>query len=93
MKGIESYGKDTAAGCRDTLPGLFRFVVSGFPSTNCANFYSTKRKSAKILRIHPGGGHQGNLYGFCHDFRQERAHRAVFGDGCKIFQKVNLAEL
>ena len=44
MKVIESYGEDTAAGCRDTKAGLFRLVIS---STNYANFYSTKRKSVK----------------------------------------------
>ena len=47
MKVIESYGEDTAAGCRDTKAGLFRLVISDFPSTSHANFYSTKRKSAK----------------------------------------------
>ena len=38
MKVIESYGKDTAAGCRDTKAGLFRLVISDFPSTSHANF-------------------------------------------------------
>ena len=47
MKVIESYGEDTAAGCRDTKAGLFRLVISDFPSTSHANLYLTKRKSAK----------------------------------------------
>ena len=52
MKVIESYGKGTVAGCRDTKAVFFK-VISGFPSTSYAKFYSTKRKSAKkMLRIH-----------------------------------------
>ena len=44
---IESYGKDTVADCRDTKAGLFRLVISDFPSSSYAKYYSTKRKSAK----------------------------------------------
>ena len=47
MKVIKSYGKDSVAGCRDTLPGFCLLVISDFPSSNYAIFYSTKRKSAK----------------------------------------------
>ena len=47
MKVIESYWKDTVAVCRDTLAGLSVLSISDFPSSNYANFYSTKRKSAK----------------------------------------------
>ena len=47
MKVIESYRQDTAAVCRDTNSGLLRLVISDFPSTIYAKFYSTKRKSVK----------------------------------------------
>ena len=47
MKAIESYGKDTVAGCRDTKAGLSCLVISDFPSSSYAKFYSTKRKSVK----------------------------------------------
>ena len=47
MKVIESYWKDTVAGCRDTLPWLSVLSISDFPSSNYAKFYSTKRKSVK----------------------------------------------
>ena len=53
MKVIESYGKDAVAGCRDTKAGVLFLVMSDFPSSSHANFYSTKRKSVKkMLRIH-----------------------------------------
>ena len=49
MQVIESYWKDTVAGCRDTRTGvILRNSFSDFPSISYANFYSTKRKSAKI---------------------------------------------
>ena len=48
MKVIESYRQDTAAVCRGTNSGLFRLVISDFPSTTIyEKFYSTKRKSVK----------------------------------------------
>ena len=47
MKAIESYWEDTVAVCRDTNVGLSFLVISGFPSSNYAKFYFTKRKSAQ----------------------------------------------
>ena len=49
MKVTESYGKYTVEGCRNdtTNHNILRHSFSDFPSTNYANFYSTKRKSAK----------------------------------------------
>ena len=38
MKVIESYGKDTVAGCRDTKAGLSCLVISDFPSSSYAIF-------------------------------------------------------
>ena len=49
MQVIESYWKDTVAGCRDTLTGvILRNSFSDFPSSSYADFYSTKRKNAKM---------------------------------------------
>ena len=49
MKVIESYWKDTVAGCRDTLNHIISCnSFSDFPSISYANFYSTKRKNAKM---------------------------------------------
>ena len=49
MKVIESYGENTVEGCHDTITGvILRNSFSDFPSSSYANFYSTKRKSAKI---------------------------------------------
>ena len=47
MKVIESYGKDTVASCRDTKAGFSCLVISDFPSTSYAKFYSTKRNSVE----------------------------------------------
>ena len=49
MKVIASYRKDTVAVCL-MVPGgvMLRNSFSDFPSTNYANFYSTKRKSVKM---------------------------------------------
>ena len=49
MKVTESYD-----GKRDDTkgPGLGTLVSSDFPSGSYTNFYSTKRKSVKMLRIH-----------------------------------------
>ena len=52
MKVTESYWKDTAAVWGDTNSRLSVLAISDFPSRNYAKFYSTKRKSVKMLRIH-----------------------------------------
>ena len=49
MQVIESYGENTVEGCHGTITGvILRNSFSDFPSSSYANFYSTKRKSAKI---------------------------------------------
>ena len=47
MKVIESYWKDTPAVWAILTTRLSALAISDFPSSNCAKFYSTKRKSVK----------------------------------------------
>ena len=71
MKAIESYRKDTVAvaGCHGTLTGVILCnSFPGFLSDSYAKYYSTKRKSVKMLRIH-----QSNL------FHIRRSLHQIFG--------------
>ena len=52
MKVIESYGSDTAAGCRDTNSGLLCLAISDFPSTIMQIFIRPYERAQKMLRIH-----------------------------------------
>ena len=52
MEVIESYGKDTVAGCRDTKAGFLFLVMSDFPSTSYAKFIQPNERAPKMLRIH-----------------------------------------
>ena len=52
MKAIESYGKDSVAGCRGTLPVFLFLAISDFPSELCNFFIRPNERARKILRVH-----------------------------------------